>query len=221
MTLLVGIRCTDGVVIAADRAVTFGSPQSATISHLAKKVTVISDQVIVAGTGQVGLGQRFAHQTEQLWKSSSFGKTPIEAVNKVANASINDFRQTDAPKGQFGALLAFPMRNQTHLVEFAVSDMQPEMKDDGAWFVSMGSGQAIADPYLAFIRDALWEKGPPDITAGKLAAAWVMKRAISASPGFVAEPIDIATLSQGKGSSPDLCVIGDAGVAPLVRGYAA
>ena len=70
MTLVVGILCKDGVVIGADSAITFGlSSQQPTIEQpYSKKITVILDQVIIAGTGAVGLGQRFAETTAKLWE---------------------------------------------------------------------------------------------------------------------------------------------------------
>ena len=59
----------------------------------------------------------------------------------------------------------------------------------------MGSGQSLADPYLALMRMAFWKNGPPSLQSGIFAAAWVMHHAIEAAPGFVRLPIDIAVLS--------------------------
>jgi 20S proteasome alpha/beta subunit len=45
MTLLVGIRCTDGVVVAADSAVTFGNSQFHTVSDSVCKIQVIDKRL--------------------------------------------------------------------------------------------------------------------------------------------------------------------------------
>jgi len=45
------------------------------------------------------------------------------------------------------------------------------------------------------MRMAFWRDGQPDLEGGIFAAAWVMKHAIEAAPGFVRVPIDIAILS--------------------------
>jgi hypothetical protein len=200
MTLLVGIRCVDGVVIAADQAVTFGTgPGRFTISHLACKVSVIADQVIVAGTGQVGLKQRFCETVEKLWASGQMkGKSPLEMARQISAAGVQDFGSTGANKGEFGALVAFPNKAGPSLFEFQIADMQPEMKDDGTWFVSMGSGQQIADSYLAFMRSVYWQNGAPTIRHALFAAAWVMQQSIAVAPGFISEPINIAVLQGGK-----------------------
>ena len=69
------------------------------------------------------------------------------------------------------------------------------MKGEQCWYVSMGSGQTLADPYLALMRMAFWNNGRPSLQSGIFAAAWVMHHAIEAAPGFVRAPIDIAVLS--------------------------
>ena len=69
MTVVVGIRCTDGVVIGTDSAMTFGpSEQQLTIEQpYRSKIDIIDSHIIVAGTGQIGLGQRLASEVEKLW----------------------------------------------------------------------------------------------------------------------------------------------------------
>jgi hypothetical protein len=36
-------------------------------------------------------------------------------------------------------------------------DFQPEIKRGKLFFVSMGSGQPLADPFLAFVKRVLWK----------------------------------------------------------------
>jgi 20S proteasome alpha/beta subunit len=79
MTAIVGIRCKDGVVIGADSSATFtDGGQVRTIEQpTEKKIEIIGDKVIVAGTGSVGHGQRFCavvrklHQVVQVGRSLS------------------------------------------------------------------------------------------------------------------------------------------------------
>ena len=76
MTVVVGIRCTDGVVIGTDSAMTFGlSAQQLTIEQpYHSKIDVVENHIIVAGTGHIGLGQRFAYEVKKLWKRKFFSK---------------------------------------------------------------------------------------------------------------------------------------------------
>ena len=58
MTLIVGILCSDGVVVAADGAATLGSLGNSTVRQEVKKLDVISGKIIVGVSGPVGLGQK-------------------------------------------------------------------------------------------------------------------------------------------------------------------
>lgn len=200
MTLLVGVLCSDGIVVAADSAMTFGQgPGQFTISHQARKIDIVSNQVIVAGTGQVGLGQRFAAKVKELWAANRLRGTEVDACRIIAEETLKDFSTTATQRGSFGALVAFPKSQTFHLCEFAAADMQPELKTKKAWFVSMGSGQSLADPYLALMRTVFWSKGPPNVEDGKFAAVWVVQHVLKAAPGFVGPPIDVAVLKKDGG----------------------
>ena len=60
MTIIVGIRCIKDVVIGTDIAAMLALTHQLTIQQsLQQKIEIIQDQIIVAGTGEVGLGQRF------------------------------------------------------------------------------------------------------------------------------------------------------------------
>ena len=198
MTLLVGIQCTDGLVIAADSASTFGAAGTMTINHPVRKIAIIRNEVIVAGTGQVGLGQRFEAAVDTLHAGKEWKGSAIEKAKAMSSKGIGDFAQTGAPQGAFGALVGFVHQGKPELCEFAITDFQPEMKGERCWYVSMGSGQNLADPYLALMRMAFWQGGRPGLQTGIFTAAWVMHHAIEAAPGLIRAPIDIAVLEEGK-----------------------
>ena len=56
--------------------------------------------------------------------------------------------------GRYGALVAVPFGRCGELIEFPF-DLQPELKTDENWYVSMGAGQAVADPLLGLDRSFL------------------------------------------------------------------
>ena len=74
MTLVVGIRCTDGVIIGTDSAVTSATGQALTIMQPSKKITIVGDHIILAGTGELGLGQRFADILQKAGKTRRPGQ---------------------------------------------------------------------------------------------------------------------------------------------------
>ena len=102
MTVLIGVLCKDGIVIGADSSVTFGDGCSQTIEQPdVEKIKIIKDKIIVAGTGSVGLGQRFCHLVATLTKENGEFKHannntlhPQYLVNQLSSITIQDFRST-------------------------------------------------------------------------------------------------------------------------------
>ncbi len=200
MTLVVGIRCTDGVVIGTDSAMTFTSGQHATIAQpFLQKIEIIRDRIIVAGTGAIGLGQRVATVIGGLWDKRRFqGNSAVYVGRIMAEFTINDFVQTKVPPGNYGAFVAVPLGGRAELIEFALTDFQPEVKTKDNWYASMGSGQPVADPLLGFMRKTFWGNKPPSRQDGVFAVTMVLKLGCAMAPTGVAEPIQIATLSEEK-----------------------
>jgi hypothetical protein len=98
----------------------------------------------------------------------------------------------------FGTLLAAPFGDQHGLVEFGTSDYQPEIKQE-LFFASMGSGQTLADPFLAFVSRVLWNHEAPDIEQAMFGVLWALIHAVAYTPGGVGDPITLAVLQRVKG----------------------
>jgi len=210
MTILVGLLCENGVVIGADSSALLGvHPQLPTIEQRVKKIHIISESVIIAGTGQVGLGQRFRDATQKFFEEGGFKKDrdvrAMEIAKRLCARTIEDFQSTCVAPNQFGALLAFPLGKTPHLFELAQADFQPEEKNrNSLWYVSMGSGQPIVDPFLGLIRRAFWEdeKGKlrdeklPTLSEGTFVVTWALDHVIDLNPGGINGPAQIATLEE-------------------------
>jgi 20S proteasome alpha/beta subunit len=194
MTSIVGIKCKDGIVIGADSSATFSvNGQFNIMEQPIEKIEVIRDKVIVAGTGEIGLGQRFCALVQRQWDGKHF-KNDIETCKDLTKLAIDDFSSTHAKMGSYGALVAFPAEKKPVLCEFAVSNFQPEIKTEKIWYVSMGSGQPITDPFLAFIREIFWKDGLPSVNQATFAVTWILDHAIRINAGGVNGPIRIAVL---------------------------
>jgi hypothetical protein len=201
MTAIVGVLCSDGVVIGTDSSTTFGTGFSPTIEQITEKLSIVKNVVIVAGTGQVGMGQRFRHIIETAHNDRVFQGTNhhIDVGKELCRRAVIDFGSTNAQQKQYGALIAFPLGDKVHLCEFAVTDFQPEFKDQHIWYCSMGSGQPITDPFLGLMREVFWESGPPSIQDGVFAATWSLDHVISLNPGGIKEPTRVAVLEKVNG----------------------
>jgi len=162
---------------------------------MSKKVEIVSDQVIIAGTGPAGLGQRFKEIVTLYWTANrGRGKTPIAITKELCAATLQDFGSTGVKPGAYGALLAFPLGGKIHLCEFPTTDFQPEFKSTNMWFVSMGGGQRITDPFLGLMRRVFWGDTPPHLNEGIFAVTWTLKHVIELNPGGIAPPAQIAVL---------------------------
>lgn len=200
MTAVVGVLCKDGAVIGTDSSATFALGQGVrTIEQPTEKLDLVEDRIIIAGTGQIGLGQRFRRVVERAWGDKIFQKEAIDVGRELCKRACEDFAFTGATKGQYGALVAFPAGDKACLCEFAVSDFQPELKvTDRIWYASMGSAQPITDPFLAFMREVLWGGGPPLVQEAILAVVWTLDHAIAVNPGGVNGPARIGVLDRGE-----------------------
>lgn len=160
MTAIVGVLCKNGVVIGADSSATFVHGQYRTIEQPIDKIDVIACHVIVAGTGSIGLGQRFCSILRDLWNDKKFTNSEIHVAKLLSRKFLEDLNYTFLKPGQYGALVAFPVQQKICLCEFDVQYFQPELKNERLWYVSMGSAQPIMDPFLGFIREIFWQGGP-------------------------------------------------------------
>jgi hypothetical protein len=197
VTAIVGVLCRDGIVIGADSSATFGQgPQFKTIEQPTEKCHVIGGHIIVAGTGEIGLDQRFCKIVKEAWESTKFRGSEIDVAKFLATEAIKDFQSTYAQQGSYGALIAFPVNHKPFLCEFALTNFQPELKTGHLWYCSMGSGQAITDPFLALIREIFWRDGVPDLNEGTFAVTWALDHAISVNPGGISGPARIGVLER-------------------------
>lgn len=208
MTCLIGIRCTDGVVIGADSSATFGDGMNRYIEQpTSKKIEIIEGKLIVAGTGQVGHLQRFTEALKSSFKSGGFKdkKTEIEFAKHLSHVGVNDFAYTTPTNlmGNIGysAFVAYAVNHVPCLCELAgLQGFQPELKfPNDLWFASAGSGQMIADPLLALFRSIFWKDGPPNLQGGIFTALWALRHTCDVNAGGIKEPIHIAVLAGEKG----------------------
>jgi len=209
MTLIIGIKCTDGIVLGADGAATFSTMGQQTIRQpIKKKLTILDDCVVVGISGPVGLGQRLCGEIQKLWKEKALsGKQPYQAMTIIRKSlwqhMADEYQAAEAARKVIGpvaldsalasTIIALPISKAMCLFQF---DQQgaPEEATTDLPFVAMGSGRNTADPFLAFIRRIFWKDTIPNLAEGIFATLWTLDHAIKTSPGGIAEPIQIVVL---------------------------
>ena len=161
-------------------------------------------KVIVAGSGPVGLLQRYRHVVADLWNQKKLSGDVRTVGNTLSKGGIQEFAQTGIapPNIPFSALVALPVEKQPVLYELPGNEhlFQPETKEkDDLWYVSVGSGQPIVDPFFGFLRTVFWSDGSsPSLREGAIMALWALEHACEVNPGGIKKPISIAVLELEK-----------------------
>ena len=199
MTAVVGWLCKDGVVIGSDSAITFSTGTQFTIEQTGDKIFIIGEKVIIAGSGGVGFQQRFCSVVQSAYDKKLFTKNHIDVGRTLSSDLNNDLASTRADRGQYCALIAYASGDDFYLCEFTIRDFQPEWKDINVKFASIGCGQNITDPFLAFMKKVfLGEKEQPTVALAKFITYWTLSHVCELNPGGIKEPIQMAQLMKNE-----------------------
>ena len=217
MTLIVGVKCSDGIVLGADSKATYATTtgQSTISQDTATKLHIGNNRIVIGVSGPIGLGQTYsaeidaylAQNAQQVkWKSVEQAKTELsQRFWKHAEVCWQRAAVTAGVIGQQAAYMqclhstavAFEIGDEPHLVTFSHQCAAEEVTKDLP-FAAIGSGQPQADPFLAFIRRIFWPSGLPTLTDGELACIWTLSEVIKHSPGGVGGAIQVVVLTKEK-----------------------
>ena len=210
MTLVVGILCSDGVVMAADGAATYAVMSQQTIRQPMKKLYILPKDIIAGVSGPIGTAQRYCAEIPRMQIKGN--DQPDQVMQKIRAAILPIVKdeltmaQVAAPvvgnanaslTALASAMVAITVQGEPCLFQFNWQG-SPEAASKDLPFIAIGSAQATADPFLAFIRRLFWPDKLPTAPEGVFAAVWTVRHAIQTSPGGVAEPIQVAVLKGGK-----------------------
>ena len=206
MTILVGVFCSDGVVVGSDSLATSsaaGAGGLPTIGITTPKVEVIHEHVITATTGSSGLGQRFDHLVSKHWEDKQFQKPIHEVSTELCQKVLQDIQSTAVQRSPnfglgFGALVAAPIGDKHYLIEYDARDFQPEIKTEAVTIVAMGSAQVVAVPILGLIKRVFWPDRAPNLREGIFGALWALESTLALTPGSIGGQPQIAVLERGK-----------------------
>jgi len=208
MTLIIGIKCSDGVIVGADGAATLGSLDTRTAEQPTKKLYIHHNKIIIGVSGAVGLGQRLNAEIDRLYSGGGLANKEPDQAMTIMSTSLREHilpeLKVAAETGKVvgnaalnsaitASLIALPIKHKPCLFQF---DHQgsPEESTEELPFACVGSGQTIADPFLGFIRRVFWNNGCPNINQAIFATIWTLQHAISLNTGGVSEPIQIMGL---------------------------
>ncbi|MGC9971908.1 MAG: hypothetical protein ABSE56_15105 [Bryobacteraceae bacterium] len=208
MTLIVGFKCRDGIVVGADGAATLGNIGQRTIQQPVRKLSII-DNCIVGVSGPIALGQAYVTEIARLSKSGRFAKAPSQCLKDIreaiwpyaekewkAAAVVRPVMGESAAQSAFSTMVvALPIYEEPSLFQFD-HQCSPEEATKDLPFISIGNGQGLSDPFLAFLRRLFWPQSLPSLAEGTFAVLWSLEQAIRTTPGGVSKPIQMMTLSR-------------------------
>lgn len=215
MTVIVAINCTDGVVIAADGMLTTTSGGESITHHTVKKIKFLKENKIFAYSGNLGLGERFEAEADNMSVKSTPKTHPLGYPMLLAQAIIKQFSitgifnpaiaMTQQEGVNLGTVLAYIYNGKPYCCLFD-ANIQPRLLDDEFFYVSIGSGHISASPFLRFLVDMFCEKErlnadkqpsvnkQPSVKTGTLLAIWAVQYTIQTNPSGVREPICVGVI---------------------------
>ena len=119
----------------------------------------------------------------------------IKPALERAQLALHVFGQEAVDNIACSFLIALPLEDQPVLLKY---DMQAESEEYtlDLPILCIGSGQAQADPFLAFIKRVMWKnRAPTSVREGMLGVLWTLRHVINVNAGF------------GVGGNPTIAVL--------------
>lgn len=204
--------------MAADSEATMGSAGAGhtAAQRTAHKLTIHHDKIILGFSGLMGLAQRLTPTLEQTCKNC-LDSAPDKLMAKVFEAMVPivkpqiEMAQTVAQATRNGeivgyavpnVLAALPVQGKPKLLRI-YEHCGSEYSTEDLPFVAMGSGQKYAEPFLAFLRRALWPvAGLPSVADAEFSAYWTLQHVIEThASGGIGGDIQLAALTR-DGNGP-------------------
>ncbi len=220
MTLIAGIKSLDGIVIGADCAATLTTSSGQyTVKQDVRKIEIISNNVVIANSGQISFFQRFRDELKNRINKPKKDIRKIKDVNKLKREIQNIILKIIAVDLEIGKktgnifgnltarnltnhlLIALPFLNKPIFLQLCTPNYVVEEADEKLPFVAAGSGQVCADIFFSFIRDTLWQEKFPSFQESILSLVWTLQFCAKIAPAFVREPIQITELKFNKDSN--------------------
>jgi len=213
MTLIIGIKCSDGIVLGADSAATIQAANNLpTITQPVKKIEIISKYIAIGFSGTIAINQLIVPEIKNAWDNNLFKdleKHKIQLkIQEICNLVLQQqwmiarnasqcFGQNALSAVIFQMLIGIWSKGSFHLFNVDPKCSVEEVTENLP-FASIGCGQNIADPFLGFIRRIFWDNNLPTIAEGIFATLWALNHSISITPGGIADPVNIYVLNKNK-----------------------
>lgn len=232
MSLIVGIRCTDCLVLAASGPGNVPSEDGIPPARQrAKKLRVVGGQAILGVSGYDGLAQDMALSLEMCLadlKTRELAEEDLrgnvrEALAAPIQRTVAIHRSLKGIPGLGTAIAEYALSQSMVAIpsagSFRLYVLDPECSlteiTDELLSVAIGNSRAVAEPFLGFLRKVLWDEGPPSRAQGELAAYWTVRNAIDSNPTALSLPIQLLVMIRRDDASVEISERGESEIAGI------
>lgn len=212
MSLIVGVRCKDSVVLAASGLGTVLPKGDPAVEEPAGLLRVVGGQVILGVSGPEGLTREISAALESYVAGGDPGRVAPEAHSTgirdalaepvgLALAMSEALRRVPGVAvgpGEYvlgGSMIALPARGAPclYVVDegLSVTEITEEIT-----CAAIGPARAPAESFLAFLRRLLWPDDQPTRAEGQLTAYWTVRHVVETTLGRPGRSVQVLTLSR-------------------------
>jgi proteasome beta subunit len=152
VTVIVGVRCADGVILATDSQGTSHFPGNIPVKLVSKKIEHLGKHLVYGGTGGVGAGQRMHAALIPHAAKMGIGRTATDIADTIrglVNPAPQQIRSEwvqlpNTSPEEWGAIFCGWAKDRPWILEIAPSGIT-QFHDP---FAAMGSGHPFAHTVL-------------------------------------------------------------------------
>ncbi len=226
MSLIVGIRCADGVVIAASGPASWPSVDGLPAARQqARRLRVVAGQAVLGVAAHDGLAQEMALSLERCLVGPDRGDTAEDVLRtKIRDALAAPIQRTVAIHQTLKGLPGFATASHDYLVSQSILAiplhrtlrlyaLDPECSlteiTEELCCAAVGSARSAAEPFLAFMRRVLIGSDVPKLSTGELAAYWAVYQAVANHVAGVTLPIQVVSVTRSPEGSIEIVERGE------------
>ncbi|MCY4522073.1 MAG: hypothetical protein OXC13_15015 [Caldilineaceae bacterium] len=203
MTTIIGMICSNGVVLGADSASSLPPGSEEHTYEITKQKIWISKlkhwRMMAATAGHAARGDWMKLAIERYFKESSdHALDPIKRACEIRNSILRAQENLGYERPMSNhALIVFaaPDSCPNQILMFSGPKCQPQYFDHRKPFVAIGSGRRTAEPFLEFLRDVFWKEELPSIAEALVYVGWALMHTVSTQGSGSGLPINMCSIS--------------------------
>jgi hypothetical protein len=232
VSIIVGVQCSDCVILAASGPVPTSLTTAAAISGGLEGLRAIGGQGVMGVSGTEELEREVTAALERYLADHGPGEVSEVAHTSGLQAALCQpmrltaemtraleglqglgSRSGDFPIGE--VLVALPSQGRPSLYRVD-GECSVTRVHRGSSCAAIGPSKMAAESFLAFLQRLLWREGTPTRAAGQLAAYWTARHITDLEGGSV-RSVQVVRLSEGEGKAADIVWYGERVIASLRR----